>query len=212
MIVDAYHGWASDASIWDHVEAELGSVVVMRRYNRGYFGMAHDVVDDELPEVIIAHSMGLMFVPKKTLSSVKQIIFLNGFSHFPSNDSIVKRRTLAMLSLMKANLETDPTSQVHAFCARAGMAHPKASTDSINVARLKADLDMLATDSVTSNHIDAAAIVHFVHATNDPIVSAAAIRDTMGEFPHAVHHHVDLDTHNLPEIKAGLVRKLIFDR
>jgi len=101
---------------------------------------------------------------------------------------------------------------VHVFCARAGMAYPNSSTDSINVAHLKADLDMLATDSVTSNQIDAAAIVHFVHATNDPIVSAAAIRDTMDEFPHAVHHHIEMDTHNLPEIKAGLVRKLIFDR
>jgi hypothetical protein len=212
MIVDAYHGWGSDASIWDHIEAELGSGIELRRYDRGYFGMAHDVAIDDKPDVIITHSLGLMFVPKKALILAKKVIIMNGFSHFLSSDGGMMRRTRSMLALMKSNLEMDPSTQVRAFCSKAGMKEPDVSSDSINVAQLTADLDLLATDSVTLNQFDDTAIIHFVHAINDPIVNKSAIRDTMEEFPHSVHHHIEIDSHNLPDIKAGLVRKLIFDR
>jgi hypothetical protein len=211
MIVHAFHGWASDASIWDLVANELGSEVVLRRYDRGYFGVERDVPADEHADVIITHSMGLLFVPVIALASTKRVIILNGFSHFPSSDSLSKRRTLSMLSLMKSNLQRDPVAQVHAFCAKAGFRLFEISPDDINIARLASDLDLLATSLITPNHFRESGIIHFVHATGDPIVNTMAIQDSVVNFQQAKHHHIESDTHNLLEFHADLVRKLIFD-
>ncbi len=210
MIIHAYHGWASDASVWDKVMVTIGSGVTFRSYDRGYFGPEHGVPHNEPADVILTHSMGLLFVPDAALAVAKRFVVVNGFSFFPSSDPITQRRTLSMLSLMKSNLERNPVDQVNAFCIKAGMKLPAAYAKGMNVSRLTADLDMLATARVDIGRLRAGATVRFIHATADPIVSKSATSDTLVDFPDAEHHTVESQSHNLPEDEAGLIRTLIF--
>lgn len=212
MIVHAYHGWASDASIWNQVASELGPEVTLRRYDRGYFGGVNHLILDEKPDVIITHSMGLMFVPPQILESVHVLVVLNGFGFFPSFDLPPKSKTLSVLKLMKSNLQVDAQAQLVLFCTTAGISITHFTSKSIDVAQLSADLDILATTSIAPNHLGDSTIIHFLHSTRDPIVSDATIRDTVNAFPTAMHHKIESKTHNLPCSDGDLVRKLIFDK
>lgn len=212
MIVHAYHGWASDASIWNQVASELGPEVTLRRYDRGYFGSVNHLIRDEKPDVIVTHSMGLMFVPPQILANVRLLIVLNGFSFFPSTDVLSRRKSLSILSMMKSNVFVDAEAQLEVFCSTAGLDLNNIDHKKMNVNLLSADLDILATTSIAPNHLGDSTIIHFLHSTRDPIVSDATIRDTVNAFPTAIHHKIESKTHNLPCSDGDLVRKLIFNK
>ena len=211
MIVYAYHGWASDASIWNEVASVLGPGVTLRRYDRGYFGSVNHLILDEKPDVIVTHSMGLMFVPPQILANVRLLVVLNGFGFFPSTDVLSRRKTLSILSLMKSNVYADAHAQLEVFCTTAGLSVNNIDHKKINMNLLCADLDLLASTSIAADQIGDGTFIHFLHSTMDPIVSNAAICDTVNAFPTASHHHIESKTHNLPNSDADLLRKLIFD-
>jgi ribosomal 50S subunit-associated protein YjgA (DUF615 family) len=151
-------------------------------------------------------------VPYDALATAGRIIVLNGFVHFPSSDPIARRRTLSLLARMKSNLAVDPVAQVQAFCSTAKMNKPAFHAGKLNAELLAADLDLLATSSVAAAPLNAGASIHFLHATDDPIVNKSAIQDTVDAFPHADHRFIDCQSHNLPFLEADLIRTLIFAR
>jgi len=212
MIVHAYHGWASDPSIWDWLQTFIGQNNVVHRYDRGYFGGKNHINLEEQPDVIVTHSMGLMFVPANVLANATFLVVLNGFAFFPSNDQATKRKTTAMLGRMKLNLQKDPHVQVEAFCTAAGMHLISRSHPTINVNQLSADLDLLSTAKVIPNEVCDQAVIHFLHSTNDPIVNPAAISETVSAFSNATHHYIESSSHNLTDHTVEAVLKRIFGR
>ena len=211
MIIHAYHGWGSDASIWNQLSIVLGPNIEFQCYDRGYFGNAADLAGGNDPDVIITHSMGLFFVPDNRLVKAKILIVLNGFCYFPSNNPIAKRRTLSLLKLMRANLQSDAIGQVQSFCTTAGMPVSSASALQVDAILLAEDLNLLETKSVSSEIFDSVGRMHFLHSETDPIVNESSIRETIERFPEAEHHHLSFNTHNLPEVAADKVRTLIFE-
>ncbi len=212
MIIHAYHGWGSDASIWDQVVRSMDSNVTFRRYDRGYFGPVQDLPYDEPADLILTHSMGLLFVPNKALAAARRMVVVNGFGFFPSSEPKSQRRNLALLTLMKTNLQRSPVDQVLAFCTKAGMKVPASHTVSVNANRLMTDLDLLATRRFDVGITGTRASMLFLHATDDPIVCESSISETVTDFPNAEHHYVTTRSHNLPDDEAGLLRTLIFGR
>jgi hypothetical protein len=156
--------------------------------------------------------MGLMFVPRHILATTPKLLVINGFSFFPSTHAHSKRRTLAKLSLMKSRLEHDAYAQLSVFCTTAGISWMHHQDDALNSILLNDDLDALATTTILPDLMNESAKVQFLHSTSDPIVSTAAIRDTMLAFERADHVHINSNSHNLPNSEVELVRKLIFEQ
>lgn len=209
MIVHAYHGWAGDAGLWLPLASELGGDAQLFTFDRGYYGNSRVVDASIVPDVLIVHSMGWMFVPEAVLYQAPTVILLNSFSNFMPTCADVARRVRATISMMQANLARNPSGQIAAFCEVAGLPNPSIHDDSIDGKIIQADLERLVTRRLTPESFEPTSSLLFVHASNDSIVHPAATLDTCSAFPQSEHLTLESSQHNLPISHAGMIRNLI---
>lgn len=212
MIVHAYHGWAGSGAIWQTLAAEFGPSIRFVAYDRGYYGDNRNISDHEMPDVLLTHSMGWMFVPESVLRGAGKVIILNGFANFLSTKPEVARRVRAMTTMMQSNLARNPTGQVAAFNEVAGLSDQSDRGSLIDDQLLDRDLEMLITKRLPSDMFAETAGVCFVHSTEDPIVHPSVIQETEDMFQSARHILLESSKHNLPITHAGWIRNLILDK
>ncbi len=209
MIVHAYHGWAGNADLWLPLASELADDAQFLVFDRGYYGNSRVVDASIVPDVLVVHSMGWMFVPETTLYQARKVIFLNSFANFIPTPADAARRVRAVVSMMQANLSRNPYAQVAAFCETAVLPNPSVQVDDVDAKLLQADLENLVTRRLTPESFEPTSCLMFVHASNDSIVHPAATLDTCSAFPQSEHLSLESSQHNLPISHVGMIRNLI---
>ena len=115
-----YHGWAYDADFW---KQKVDPKFNVSFFDRGYFAHPNEELSFSslaMRKVIVAHSLGLHFVPEKLLHEADQILCFGCFSHFHPLDKFREKLSRRTLNLMCKQFEKDPQRVLETFWLNAG--------------------------------------------------------------------------------------------
>ncbi|GEM_PF-1212560 len=197
-LVILQHGWAMDGSVFSKWKPALdGLALQMRDSNqgeleyfvaeRGYFHIANDVCLKALPTLdkkimVIAHSLGLHLIPAIVRESADFLLSLSSFANFHQDAQVGCRLSKRRLERMITKLKAEPLTALRDFWAACDWpveARPAISEDSINLARLVSDLELLHQVDIQPGWWPHKANICVLQGNNDPIVSIEQAR-TLG--------------------------------
>ena len=189
--VIAMHGWAGDARCWEPWKraTQTGSWH-WETGERGYGEFAprspqwSKETEAGTLRVVLGHSLGPHLLPPETLRDADTIVLLASFATFvpPGPEG---RRARAALSGMAASLGEEQRTRTMLTNFVMEVAEPQSSDrlppgpldgtlDETNLARLRADLDLLSRCNGLPDEFPSGARVLIVEAEEDRIVEPAA--------------------------------------
>ncbi len=189
--VIAMHGWAGDARCWEPWKrATKASGWQWETGERGYGEFVprspqwSKGTGAGTQRVVLGHSLGPHLLPPETLRDADAIVLLASFATFvpPGPEG---RRARAALSGMAASLGEEGRARTMLTNFMMKVAEPQSSDrlppgpldgalDETNLARLRADLDLLSRCNGLPDEFPSGARVLIVEAEEDRIVEPAA--------------------------------------
>ncbi|MCB1135048.1 MAG: hypothetical protein KDK78_02165 [Chlamydiia bacterium] len=166
MHVYVQHGWGYAGLDWSSRIASLSGVDHVSAPCRGYFGPIVEVYDMGAPQVLIAHSMGLHWVPDQIWSSVSKALILAPFYQFLGCPP--QRERSVWLRAMQTRLVRDPAAVIRAFRARC--SDKIAQDRPCNAVRLQHDLELLSRSSFDFSKLLGLEHVLLWHGMDDSVV------------------------------------------
>ena len=189
--VIAMHGWAGDARCWEPWKrATKASGWQWETGERGYGEFVprspqwSKGTGAGTQRVVLGHSLGPHLLPPETLRDADAIVLLASFANFvPPGPA--GRRARAALSGMAASLDEEKRARTMLTNFMMKVAEPQSSDrlppgpldgalDETNLARLRADLDLLSRCNGLPDGFPSGARVLIVEAEEDRIVEPAA--------------------------------------
>jgi hypothetical protein len=176
-----FHGWGFNGSSWNawHNTQSVGT------FDRGYFYNDKKSNVGAFPKTIVAHSLGLHFVPTELFSHCEKLIVIGGFRNFHEH-SIQDRRSKLINKAMQRKLKTEPQEVLHNFykaCALDERLYPE--TINLNIPLLMEDLDYLDTAQIDPGLLKRVASIELLHGAKDEIVSLAHAESLHKQLPNA---------------------------
>jgi len=210
--VIAMHGWAGDARCWEPWKAATRPAGwKWESGERGYGALEPrvpawpDRIDPNGQRLVIGHSLGPHFLPDEVWSSVDAVVLLASFGAFVPPDR-PGRRVRAALAAMAAKLDEPNTAceMLQQFLANAADPEPAGrmpqgpnNEETLNLGRLREDLDLLANCEGLPAGFPQDARVLIVEAACDKIVSPEARAMLRSNLPAADFVRLDGAGHAL---------------
>ena len=174
MSYSYFHGWGFRSDFWhDCVHALSLSTQDVMLYDRGYFQTTIETPLQEYvkPKMIVAHSMGLHFLPIEMIQEVDTVVLLSTFDHFGRREEIDQ---------MIDKMENDPITLLKNFYRRAAL--PKKPwhkiPSCINAQLLIQDLQLLQNASLDPKKLEALQNkTTIIHGALDRIVALEKAQD-----------------------------------
>lgn len=196
-----YHGWGYSAKDWEGWTKRIPAYCAVQCEDRGYFGKPRRIVVEPKKgiRVVVAHSLGLHFVPNDLWDTVDILATCGSFLCFPSFDYETKWRRI--LEKMRKRLPEDARAVLRDFRRRS--ARPSSfdqewnNNEYTNWEQLQWDLNLLENAKLPDSILSSVNRVHIVHGTKDAIVSVRHSEDIQRHTPHSVLHTIDGGGHDV---------------
>lgn len=181
-----YHGWGFDSQAWNAWIAELGNGpdIKCSTPDRGYFGnpqVTKAFAPDAERKVVVAHSLGLHFVPDEVLRECDMLVLVGAFLGFHPPDEIGRKRSQRILKLMKAKLQHDSLRLVQDFWTDCYNLDDKRvqllPPGHVDADRLEQDLDFLDSNEIHIGALEGIPTVLVVNAGMDRIVHPSRLHE-----------------------------------
>lgn len=192
------HGWAFSDRCWQGWLKDLKSFLLV---NRGYWGGAHQPVDDAgYPpgSIIICHSLGLHLLSPELLSQSRLLVVVSGFAHFHGRNPENGRFSRKHIQKMLLRIVADPGGLLQDFYRDCGCLPWLVDERTLDLALLTQDLILLDTNHI--DHLSFASLppVLQIHGSKDRIVRperAEELADILGTSQLTI---IDGAGHGLP--------------
>jgi pimeloyl-[acyl-carrier protein] methyl ester esterase len=210
--VVAMHGWAGDARCWEPWQAATRPAGwIWELGERGYGALEpripswSDQIEPNGRRLVIGHSLGPHFLPADLWSRADAVVLLASFGAFVPPDR-PGRRVRAALAAMTAKMHEPNTAREMMRQFLANAADPEQAEllpqgpnndETLNLARLRQDLDLLAKCEGLPAGFPQAARVLIIEAACDKIVSPEARTMLRSSLPAADFVRLDGAGHAL---------------
>jgi len=181
-----YHGWALPPGVWNSVINQVkrslpettGINPDFQINNRGYFSDPSAIVrmrQGDL-QIVVAHSLGLHFVPVSLLHKADVLISISGFLDF---HAIHPQLSKKVIQRMINQFDKHPSEVLGEFYANVFYPQPVPpnfqfeDVSNIRVARLLEDLMFLNTNQLSDRIFSDSCQIYLFHGNQDHIVPAA---------------------------------------
>ena len=212
------HGWGFDETIWTAWLQQLNEIPdfdgVVQIADRGYFGNRQDLVGfcpGRSLKVVVAHSLGLHFLPEKVLTKTDLLVIISGFSAFHMGAPLSLRRSRKVVAHMKDKLVSRPAEVLSDFFAScykplsdSNCLLTGADPSTIDKERLLGDLEVLDSSVLDLTTIKSIPSVLILSGSQDAVVSPAASRALHQALPASQLTVVCDAGHALPVSHANL--------
>ncbi|MBX9685505.1 MAG: alpha/beta hydrolase [Candidatus Obscuribacterales bacterium] len=178
------HGWAFDSSCWrgwmPHLRENPDYEISIQTPDRGYFGQAADIMpfsEAGSVKIVVAHSLGLHFLPDSVLKTTNLLILAAAFADFHSGTVLEQKRSRRTINLMSSRLEETPLDVLNEFYSNC--YHPLLTShlllmrnlENLNQEQLENDLHLLNTARFDLSRLKQPEQVLFLHGSEDRIVA-----------------------------------------
>lgn len=127
------------------------------------------------PLIVIAHSLGLHFVPAKIVEQSKLLVIISSFAKFYSNDLNEHKYELKIIKRMKTQLKNNPQLLLSEFRKNCGLPivtdYQDLNPQKINYNQLNNDLEFLELVSLDLSALKVIPNVLIMHGRNDKIIN-----------------------------------------
>lgn len=210
----AYHGWGFERSCWKQWQEILSSNFLFKTYNRGYFGKNYTPCfdDTESIKIIFAHSFGLHLCSLKTLKKANLLILFNSFAHFHPKNEKQRKRSQNALQLMINEFDNNPKTVLESFYKKcyypfASFASVNPNYDSVDLGKLKKDLQLLNTSIIDINILKKVPRIYIIQSLKDRIFNPSYAQEFFNQVnENSKYFTIEGVGHTLPftDIKSCL--------
>lgn len=198
MILRFLHGWGFDAAFWEPLAALLREWPAAID-DRGYFGGARTIGDDDQPCVIVAHSFGTMRALQGLPAACRGLVAINGFDRFTAGED-TPGVPLRALDRMIARFADAPEAVLSDFRRRCGSEAPFGA---IAPEPLLADLLALRDLDCRAGSGSAGIPILSLQGADDPILPAALRTHVFAAAAHTERGENPAGGHLLPLTHAA---------
>lgn len=201
------HGWGFDGSMWSGWRQRLRaqSDITTKVADRGYFraiGNAEAFTSNAEHKVIVAHSLGLHFLPKALIEQCDALVLLNGFLHFHPRDPLKRKRSERVLRTMHQKFQNEPAQVLTDFWSNCYQPTHRSlqvlPAGTVNADTLGDDLLLLGEARLDAEVLQSVPRILVVNAMCDQIVDADVSEDLLQSLPHAVPVTLSAAPHAMP--------------
>lgn len=187
-----YHGWAFPPGIWNSVinqiKRSLPEIAGINPdfyvNNRGYFSEPSAIVrmrQSDL-QIVVAHSLGLHFVPVSLLHKADVLISISGFLDFHAIQPDLSKKVVERMIKQFDNHPSDVLKEFYSNVFHPAPVSPNFQFDdvsNIRLARLLEDLMFLNSNQLSERIFPDSCQIYLFHGNQDRIVPAAHTQQWM---------------------------------
>lgn len=212
------HGWGFDETCWTQWLQQLHEIpdfaASVQLGDRGYFGNRQELrgfLEDSSLKIVVAHSLGLHFLPEHILTSTDLLMVIAGFQSFHSGDPLAVRRSRRSVARMKQKLHASPATVLSDFwrnCYEPAADGSVLLTDTdmatLDSERLLEDLDLLDQSKLDLCRLSGIPSILLLTGSHDAVVPARASHALQQALPGSQLSVVSGAGHALPITHANL--------
>lgn len=177
-----YHGWAFDHSLWQPLIKEIGPFSNFENADRGYFTnpvKANWPSDSQRERILIVHSYGLHWCPKKIIRKADHLVLISSFLNFHPAKKEEHKRSKLLLRKMQTQFVDSPKKVLEKFYENS--FYPEKPTlevpANLNHEILLSDLSDLDRDNRENADVFDLNSITIIHGAKDRIVNNEMARD-----------------------------------
>lgn len=209
------HGWGCDGTVWHKWLPAINKNATYQIFDRGYGeidGENISLSNTTSFKVLIAHSLGLHFIPLEFFQRINVLVLISSFRHFHEK-SLKGRLSEQRISWMRRRLMTDPQALLQDFYSNCGWKQAKLPhPDKIDRQLLCDDLTFLDKNQIDLAALQEIPLILLLHGARDQIVSAEHSQLMHKLLPNSklfVHEQAE---HALPLTHASWCMDIINDQ